>query len=70
MKSEILKDKNNLHITLTCEHCGEPISLISAEFGMDCMNHCEEKAYNRRMAVETKYGPGSYKEPYNPPENT
>jgi hypothetical protein len=52
MKQKTIKDKsNNLHVSLTCETCGEPINQTSVEFGMDCKNHCQEKAYNNQPNI-------------------
>lgn len=33
------------HYEINCSFCGLPISVTSAEFGMDCTNHCAEKKY-------------------------
>ena len=46
-KSTIKTDnKGNFHITLKCPTCGKPIH-TSKHFGMDCEDHCGEKAYNK-----------------------
>jgi hypothetical protein len=39
---------NEIHITLPrCPHCQEPQNQTSFHFGMDCINHCSEAAYNK-----------------------
>jgi hypothetical protein len=43
------KVKNGENVYITCEFCGEPISNTSAEFGMDCKNHCAEKKYREMI---------------------
>jgi len=44
-------DKQKTHLTLTCEYCGEPINVTSEYFGMDCKNHCSEKAFKKQGKV-------------------
>ena len=42
---KFIPDKGGKHsVTLTCGHCGEPISKTSA-FGMDCKNDCDQKLF-------------------------
>lgn len=46
VKIKNLKNKQ-IDISLTCETCGEHISVTSVKFGMDCKNHCGERAYKK-----------------------
>ena len=46
-KVQSKEDANGgVHLTITCETCGEPIDKTS-DFGMDCKNDCAQKEFNR-----------------------
>jgi len=52
-----MKTKNKdgtINISIKCPHCGKPINKTSVEFGMDCENHCGEKAYKELIATNTE----------------
>jgi hypothetical protein len=47
------KNKNgSINIHLNCPHCGKPINKTSVEFGMDCKDHCAEKAYKKLIEAD------------------
>ena len=40
-------------LVIKCPSCGKPINKTSVEFGMDCENHCAEKAYRKLVEANT-----------------
>lgn len=34
-------------LSITCRHCGKPITRTSARYGMDCEDRCAEKAHKK-----------------------
>lgn len=38
-----IEEKEPGHFDILCEYCGEPMILISSEFGYDCKNRCAQK---------------------------
>jgi hypothetical protein len=45
MKVTTTKVYGGIALDITCKDCGEPVDQISESFGMDCKNHCGERAY-------------------------
>jgi hypothetical protein len=39
------EDSTGLHVDICCEHCHKPITVTSERFGMDCEDHCAERAF-------------------------
>ena len=44
----------NLQVHINCEYCGKPICKTSEDFGMDCEDDCNRKAYEKRLKTDPK----------------
>ena len=48
----IREDSTGLHVDVFCEYCLKPITVTSKHFGMDCEDHCAERAFKGTFEEE------------------
>lgn len=46
-----VKEPKRGHFSITCDHCGKPITRTSEDFGMDCEDECGRKAFEAETGV-------------------